>query len=40
MNVPTGMKHGAKRLAVTFDGDHQIIVQGSWMSGIWRYVEP
>jgi hypothetical protein len=40
MTVPTSMKHGAKRMAITSDGTHQIVVAGSWMSGIWRYVEP
>jgi hypothetical protein len=40
MTVPAGLKHGAKRMAVTFDGTHPIVVAGSWMSGLWRYVEP
>ena len=40
MTLPPTLKHGAKRLAVTDDGTHHVVVQGSWMSGIWRYVEP
>jgi photosystem II stability/assembly factor-like uncharacterized protein len=40
MTLPDTLKHGAKRLAVTYDQTHWIVVAGSWMSGIWRYVEP
>jgi hypothetical protein len=40
MSLPANLKHGAKRLAVTYDGTHHVLVAGSWMSGIWRYVEP
>jgi hypothetical protein len=40
MNVPGAMLHGSKTLAATYDGMHYVIVQGSWMSGIWRSVEP
>jgi hypothetical protein len=40
MTIPAGMKHGAKRIAVTDDGSHQVVVSGNWMSGIWRYVQP
>jgi hypothetical protein len=38
--APTGMVDGAKRIAVTNDGTHNIIVAGNWHAGIWRYVEP
>ncbi|HEV8247616.1 MAG TPA: sialidase family protein, partial [Polyangiaceae bacterium] len=37
---PAGMVDGAKRMAVTYDGAHHIVVAGSWHAGIWRYVEP
>ncbi len=37
--APTGMTNGAKRAAVTFDGQHYVIVTGNWDAGIWRYVE-
>jgi hypothetical protein len=38
--APQGMTNGVKRAAVTFDGKHHVIVTGSWLVGIWRYVEP
>jgi hypothetical protein len=34
------MNNGPKRVAVTSDGVHNIIVAGNWKAGIWRYVEP
>jgi hypothetical protein len=34
------MSNGPKRAAVTFDGQHYIVVGGNWNAGIWRYVEP
>jgi hypothetical protein len=34
------MIDGWKRLSVTFDGKHHILVGGFWLAGIWRYVEP
>jgi hypothetical protein len=37
--APTGMTNGAKRAAVTYDGQHYVIVSGNWDAGIWRYVE-
>ncbi len=37
--APAGMSNGADRAAVTFDGQHYIIVSGNWLAGIWRYVE-
>jgi hypothetical protein len=40
MTAPPGMIDGAKRIAVTFDGEHSILVAGNWHAGIWRYVEP
>jgi hypothetical protein len=40
MTVPAGMVDGAKRIAVTHDDKHDILVSGSWHAGIWRYVEP
>jgi hypothetical protein len=40
MQPPAGMVDGAKRIAVTHDDAHAILVAGSWHAGIWRYVEP
>jgi hypothetical protein len=40
MQTPAGMVDGAKRIAVTRDDTHDILVAGSWHAGIWRYVEP
>jgi photosystem II stability/assembly factor-like uncharacterized protein len=40
ISAPPAMNNGAKRAAVTFDGEHYIIVSGNWNAGIWRYVEP
>jgi hypothetical protein len=37
--TPEGMVDGAKRMAVTFDGTHWVVVAGAWHAGIWRYVE-
>jgi hypothetical protein len=37
---PPGMTDGSKRLVVTYDGTHYVIVGGNWHAGIWRYVEP
>jgi hypothetical protein len=39
MKAP-GMVDGAKRIAVTADGRHTILVTANWHAGIWRYVEP
>ncbi len=36
---PEGMTNGAKRAAVTYNGQHYVIVTGNWLAGIWRYVE-
>jgi hypothetical protein len=36
---PSGMTNGPKRVAVTFDGTHHIMVSGNWLAGIWRYIE-
>ena len=36
----TGIVDGAKRIATTNDGTHNIVVAGNWHAGIWRYVEP
>jgi len=36
--APT-MANGAKRAAVTQDGENAIVVSGNWLGGIWRYVE-
>lgn len=38
--APQAMIEGWKRLSVTFDGKHHILVGGFWLAGIWRYVEP
>ena len=38
--APSGMVDGSKRMAVTHDGAHAIVVAGNWHAGIWRYVEP
>ena len=38
--TPTAMTYGAKRMTVTFDGNHHIIVAGCWNAGFWRYIEP
>jgi hypothetical protein len=40
MTGPTGMVDGAKRIAITNDGTHNIVIGGMWHAGIWRYVEP
>jgi hypothetical protein len=40
MTAPAGVVDGAKRIATTFDGTHNIVVAGNWHAGIWRYVEP
>jgi len=40
MTSPPAMVDGAKRIAVTHDDKHQILVAGNWHAGIWRYVEP
>jgi hypothetical protein len=40
MAVPSAMLSGPKRVAVSNDGQHNIMVSGSWNSGIWRYIEP
>jgi len=37
--APAGMTNGPKRVAVTYDGSHYILVSGNWLAGIWRYVE-
>jgi hypothetical protein len=37
---PLTMKDGPKRVAVTHDGVHFIVVGGNWSAGLWRYVEP
>ena len=34
------MPDGAKRLAVTHDASHDIVVGGNWHAGIWRYKQP
>jgi photosystem II stability/assembly factor-like uncharacterized protein len=34
------MADGAKRLAVTRDASHDIVVGGNWHAGIWRYKQP
>jgi photosystem II stability/assembly factor-like uncharacterized protein len=38
--IPAGMINGWKRVSVTFDGTHHILVGGFWLAGIWLYVEP
>jgi hypothetical protein len=40
MMAPSGMFDGSKRIAVTKDKSHNIIVAGNWHAGIWRYIEP
>jgi hypothetical protein len=40
MDRPTDMFDGAKRIAVTHDEMHEIVVSGNWHAGIWRYIEP
>jgi hypothetical protein len=35
-----GMTDGSKKMAVSYDGTHYVIVGGNWHAGIWRYVEP
>jgi hypothetical protein len=40
MTAPSTMTNGAKRMAVTFDGAHYVIISGNWNGGIFRYVEP
>jgi hypothetical protein len=39
MPAPT-MVDGAKRLAVTRDASHEIVVGGNWHAGIWRFKQP
>ena len=38
--APGGMTNGAKRVGVSSDGTHAVMVSGNWLAGIWRYVEP
>ena len=40
MKPPAGFVDGAKRIGVTRDDKHDILVGGMWHAGIWRYVEP
>jgi hypothetical protein len=40
MEYPDAMTNGAKRAAVTHDGEHAIIVTTNWNAGFWRFVEP
>ncbi len=40
MASPDGMVDGSKRIAVTKDKQHNIVVAGNWHAGIWRYIEP
>jgi photosystem II stability/assembly factor-like uncharacterized protein len=40
MKAPAAMVDGAKRIAVTHDAEHDILVAGMWHAGIWRYIEP
>jgi hypothetical protein len=40
MERPAEMFDGAKRIAVTHDEMHEIIVSGNWHAGIWRYIQP
>ena len=40
MKVPPAIVDGAKRIAVTHDAAHSILVGGMWHAGIWRYIEP
>jgi hypothetical protein len=40
MKAPAAMVDGAKRIAVTHDAKHDILVAGMWHAGIWRYIEP
>jgi len=40
MTRPPGMFDGAKRMAVTHDEAHDLVVSGNWHAGIWRYIEP
>jgi ATP-dependent DNA helicase RecG len=35
----SGMGSGWKRVAVTFDGTHHVLVGSFWLGGIWRYIE-
>ena len=37
--IPKGMANGPKRIAITTDGRHQILLSGNWLAGIWRFVE-
>jgi hypothetical protein len=39
MSAPQ-MVDGSKRIAVTHDAAHNILVSANWHAGIWRYVEP
>jgi hypothetical protein len=34
------IKDGPKRVAVSYDGAHYIVVAGNWQTGLFRYVEP
>jgi hypothetical protein len=34
------MTNGTKGAAVSFDGEHYVIVSGNWNAGVWRYIEP
>jgi hypothetical protein len=38
--LPAAVADGPKRVAVTHDGSHAIVVGGNWSAGLWRYVEP
>jgi hypothetical protein len=40
MERPPGMFDGAKRIAVTYDNEHEIVISGNWHAGIWRYIQP
>ena len=37
--TPSGMTYGPKRVAVVFDGAHQIAIGGFYLAGVWRYTE-
>jgi hypothetical protein len=40
MQTPPAMNNGAVGMAVTYDGQHHILVGGNFNAGVWRYVEP